>query len=68
MPEDYPEQKNETLRKLWQETLPRFALRPGALDAYRYENFAQYLKKTNVIKTIPALKIYAKDIRHLLLH
>lgn len=65
---DYPEQKNETLRKLWQETLPRFALRPGALDAYRYENFAQYLKKTNVIKTIPALKIYAKDIRHLLLH
>ena len=60
---DHPEQKNETLGKIWQETLPRFALRPGALDIYRYEQFAQYLKKADVIKTLPIIGSYAKDIR-----
>lgn len=60
---DHPEQKNETIRKMWQATLPRFALRPSALDTYRYEKFAQYLKKANVIKTTPDLKTYAKDVR-----
>lgn len=46
----------------WRDTLPRFALRPGALDRARYERFAEFLKKQALIKKIPRLETYAVEL------
>ncbi len=35
---------DELNRLAWRDTLPRFALRPGALDKNRYRQFAEFLK------------------------
>lgn len=50
---------DELNRRAWRDTLPRFALRPAALDAGRYERFAKFLKAQGLIKTIPPLETYA---------
>lgn len=50
---------NELNRLAFKDTLPRFALRPGALDGRRYERFAQFLHQEKMIKTIPELSQYA---------
>ncbi len=49
-------------RLAWRDTLPRFALRPGALDRARYQRFAQFLKKQALIKKIPKLETYAVEL------
>jgi putative hydroxymethylpyrimidine transport system substrate-binding protein len=46
----------------WRDTLPRFALRPGALDRARYKRFAEFLKKQALIKKIPRLETYAVEL------
>lgn len=46
----------------WRDTLPRFALRPGALDRARYKRFAEFLKKQELIKKIPELETYAVEL------
>jgi putative hydroxymethylpyrimidine transport system substrate-binding protein len=46
----------------WRDTLPRFALRPGALDRARYKRFAEFLKKQALIKKIPKLETYAVEL------
>lgn len=43
----------ELNRLAWKDTLTRFALRPAALDVSRYENYAQFLKKSGLIKKVP---------------
>ncbi len=48
-------------RLAWRDTLPRFALRPGALDRARYKRFAEFLKKQGLIKKIPKLETYAVE-------
>jgi len=53
---------NKLNRLAWQDTLPRFALRPGALDRTRYQRFAEFLKKQNLIKNIPPLESYAVEL------
>jgi putative hydroxymethylpyrimidine transport system substrate-binding protein len=53
---------NKLNRLAWKDTLPRFALRPGALDRKRYQRFAKFLKKQDLIKNIPELKTYAVEI------
>ena len=45
------------------DTLARFALRPAALDKQRYENFAKFMKKNNMITTIPPLDSYAIELQ-----
>ncbi len=40
---------DELNRRAWRDTLPRFALRPGANDAARYEQFADFLVETGLI-------------------
>ncbi|MEE2997127.1 MAG: ABC transporter substrate-binding protein, partial [Pseudomonadota bacterium] len=37
------ELNDELNRRAWRDTLPRFALRPGALDINRYKKFAEFL-------------------------
>ncbi len=49
-------------RLAWRDTLPRFALRPGALDRARYKRFAEFLKKQALIKKIPKLETYAVEL------
>jgi putative hydroxymethylpyrimidine transport system substrate-binding protein len=53
---------DELNKRAWAATLPRFALRPGALDKARYERFAVFLKEQKLIKTIPALDTYAVEL------
>ncbi|MDP6788088.1 MAG: ABC transporter substrate-binding protein [Rhodospirillales bacterium] len=54
---------DELNRRAWRDTLPRFALRPAALDGARYERFAVFLKSQGLISTIPPLETYAVEIR-----
>jgi len=53
---------DELNRRAWRDTLPRFALRPGALDRARYLRFADFLKKQGVIKTVPPLGTWAVEL------
>ena len=53
---------NELNRRAWRDTLPRFALRPGALDRNRYQRFAEFLKAAGMIKQIPLLDTYALEL------
>jgi len=53
---------NKLNRLAWKDTLPRFALRPGALDRKRYQRFAEFLKKEAMIKKIPLLETYAVEL------
>jgi putative hydroxymethylpyrimidine transport system substrate-binding protein len=44
-------------------TLPRFAKRPAALDAGRYERFAAFMKDAGLLDTVPPLATYAIEVR-----
>ena len=54
---------DELNRRAWRDTLPRFALRPAALDRGRYERFADFLKKQGVIEKSPPVEDYTATIR-----
>ena len=53
---------DELNRRAWQDTLPRFALRPAALDSGRYRHFAEFLKTQELIEEIPPLESYAVEL------
>ena len=53
---------NQLNRLTGRDTLPRFALRPGALDRARYQRFAKFLKKHGLINKIPQLDQYAVEL------
>ncbi len=53
---------NKLNRLAWRDTLPRFALRPGALDRSRYKRFAKFLKKHDMIKKVSLLETYAVEL------
>jgi putative hydroxymethylpyrimidine transport system substrate-binding protein len=42
---------DELNRKAWVDTIPRFALRPAALDAGRYARFERFLEDAGLIET-----------------
>ena len=48
--------------RAWRDTLPRFALRPGALDRTRYQRFAEFLKDQDIITEIAPLKSWAVEL------
>lgn len=50
---------DELNKRAFFDTLPRFAKRPAALDAGRYERFAAFLKERGLIADIPRLETYA---------
>lgn len=54
---------NELNRRAWRDTLPRFALRPAALDRGRYERFARFMQKQGVIKKSPAVSTFAVEVK-----
>jgi putative hydroxymethylpyrimidine transport system substrate-binding protein len=53
---------NQLNRLAWRDTLPRFALRSGALDRARYQRFAKFLRKQGLIKKVPQLDFYAVEL------
>ncbi len=54
--------ENELNRRAWRDTLPRFALRPGALDRGRYQRFAEFLKHRGLIKMTARVDGYAVEL------
>lgn len=54
---------NELNRRAWRDTLPRLAKRPGALDARRYQRFAEFMKEAGLTKDIPLLESYAIELK-----
>ncbi len=56
---NHPELDNELNRRAWKDTIPRFALRPGALDRGRYDRFAAFMLEQGLIKQTPPLSDYA---------
>jgi putative hydroxymethylpyrimidine transport system substrate-binding protein len=59
----YPDLDDELNRRAWAATLPRFALRPGALDTRRYDRFAAFLKKQGLLEgALPAVNTYAVEL------
>ncbi len=53
---------DELNRRAWRDTLPRFALRPAALDRGRYETFAGFLTSQGVIGKTPPVESYAVEL------
>ncbi len=53
---------DELNRRAWTATLPRFALRPGALDVRRYERFGRWMLGRGLIEDAPAVDTYAFEV------
>ncbi|WP_375753071.1 ABC transporter substrate-binding protein [Vibrio sp. HN007] len=44
---------NELNKRAWRDTLPRFALRPSAVDKARYDSFAEFMYRHKIIAKQP---------------
>ena len=49
-------------RRAWRDTLPRFALRPGAQDSERYNRFANFLVASGLIKSNQGVDAYTIEL------
>ena len=58
-----PKLDDELNRRAWRDTLPRFALRPGALDQARYRDFAAFLLTQKLIDRTVPVEQYAVELR-----
>ncbi|MBT3332071.1 MAG: ABC transporter substrate-binding protein [Rhodospirillaceae bacterium] len=54
---------DELNKRAFRDTLPRFALRPAALDHGRYRRMAQFLKDQGLIKTVRPVQDYAVELK-----
>ena len=50
-------------RRAWRDSLPRFALRPAAYDAGRYERFARFLEDQGLIEEALPAEAYGVELR-----
>ncbi|MCC9622590.1 ABC transporter substrate-binding protein [Thalassospira sp. MA62] len=55
----YPNLDDELNKRAWADTIPRFALRPAALDKARYDRFTDYMIEKGLIDEMPPLEEYA---------
>lgn len=53
---------DELNRRAWRDTLPRFALRPGALDQKRYDRFAAFLAEEGIVTSMPPRATWAVEL------
>lgn len=53
---------NELNHRAWRDTIPRFALRPAALDRVRYEKFAEFLREMGVVETVMKIENHAVEL------
>ncbi len=59
----YDRELDDALNRMaWEDTLSRFALRPGALDKARYHCFARFMQEQGMIDHIPDLSDYALEL------
>jgi putative hydroxymethylpyrimidine transport system substrate-binding protein len=56
------ELQDELNAKAWVDTIPRFALRPSALDSGRYDRFEAFLKEAGLIETVKPVSDLALDL------
>ena len=54
---------DELNRRAWRDTLPRFALRPAALDRARYRRFAAFLVEQGLIPKALPVDAYAVELQ-----
>ncbi len=54
---------DELNKRAWRDTLPRFALRPAALDVGRYERFARFVIARGLAKKMPPVASYAVVVK-----
>ncbi|MFT6303915.1 MAG: putative hydroxymethylpyrimidine transport system substrate-binding protein [Granulosicoccus sp.] len=54
---------NELNRRAWIDTLPRFALRPAAIDVNRYIEFAQFMKMQGLVESMPPVDSYTMVVK-----
>ena len=54
---------DELNKRAWRDTLPRFALRPAALDRGRYERFAAFMKESGLINKDVKTELYATELQ-----
>lgn len=54
---------NELNKRAWKDTLPLLAADPAALDRLRYERFAAFLKARGLIKEVPDINSYVREIK-----
>lgn len=54
---------DELNKRAWRDTLPRFALRPAALDRGRYERFAAFMKEAGLINKDVKTESYATELK-----
>lgn len=57
-----PELQDELNARAWVDTLPRFALRPSAVDAGRYDRFEAFLHAAGLIPHVNAAATIAIDV------
>ena len=53
---------DELNKRAWRDTLPRFALRPAALDSARYDRFAAFLQAQGLIPEALPASAYAVEL------
>ncbi len=56
------ELQDELNKRAWRDTIPRFALRPSALDVGRYKRFEQFLKDGGLVPSINPVSKMAVDV------
>ena len=56
------ELQDELNERAWADTLPRFALRPAAVDAGRYERFEAFLKESGLVPAINPVSKLVMDV------
>ncbi|WP_367281198.1 ABC transporter substrate-binding protein [Sneathiella sp.] len=56
---NHKELDDELNRRAWADTIPRFALRPAALDVGRYDRFAAFMKAQGLIEETKSADSYA---------
>jgi len=59
----YPDLDDALNRRAFAATVPRFAKDPGALDAARYQAFAEFMKAKGLIAAVPPLDSYAVQLK-----
>lgn len=59
----HPTLDDELNRRAWRDTLPRFALRPAALDSARYQGFAEFLVEQGLLDRAGTVADYAVELR-----
>ncbi len=59
----HPDLDNPLNRRAFRDTLPRFSKSPAALNASRYERFAEFMKQQGLIDEIAPLESYTINVK-----